>query len=373
MNKYLIVASDERSYLDLKNVALELKNRDLPFFFLYNDTKNKFPPSAALNQFNYDTNIPSSDISYPSETLGFGLPFKPTVLLITGENWEPEKTILWEFKQWGCFIGCIENSTWNFNNIKTKLEIASRKSFPSNCIDVFFDHSKWSLDTKKEAGWWGQKSIITGNPKYDDFTPNPTNEDIIIVYGSMEREHHYKLVEIYNNISEKLPDYKVYYKPHPSEEKDFNDFQNIHTITSQKEFSVLLEKSKHNIGIFGSVMYYPLLIGKSIIGVDFESSGVNDELDIEKFRGHEFKFWKNILNFSNFEEFEGFISTKYIEESTKRNKKFEDDLKENLAFYDKDVIFGREKGNSRNLLKYYDDFNDNNSSKRIINYIENGQ
>ena len=158
MNKYLIVASDERSYLDLKNIVLELKNRNLPYFFLYNDLPNKLSPQSSLEHFKYDTNITPSNNTYPSQTLGFELPFKPTVLLITCENWEPEKSILWEFKQQGGFIGCIENSTWNFNNIKTKLEIASRKSFPSNCIDVFFDHSKWCLETKTQAGWNSTKS-----------------------------------------------------------------------------------------------------------------------------------------------------------------------------------------------------------------------
>ena len=142
MNKYLIVASDERSYFELKNVVLELKKKNLPYFFLYNDSNIKLYPHTSLNNFKYDTNVDSSDKKYLSKTLGFELPFKPTVLLITNESWEPEKSILWEFKQWGCFIGCIENSSWIHNNIKTKLEISSRKSFTSNCIDVFFDHSQ---------------------------------------------------------------------------------------------------------------------------------------------------------------------------------------------------------------------------------------
>ena len=71
MNKYLIVASDERSYLDLKNVVLELKNQNLPYFFLYNDNSTKLYPNLALNNFKYDTNIESSDRTYPSKTLGF--------------------------------------------------------------------------------------------------------------------------------------------------------------------------------------------------------------------------------------------------------------------------------------------------------------
>ena len=99
MNKYLIFSSDERSYLDLKNVVLELKKRNLPYFFLYSNSNNRIFPKQNLDNFSYDTNITPSDNTYPSQTLGFELPFKPDVLLITNENWEPEKTILWDFKQ----------------------------------------------------------------------------------------------------------------------------------------------------------------------------------------------------------------------------------------------------------------------------------
>lgn len=371
MNKYLIFSSDERSYLDLKNIVLELKSRNLPYFFLYSNSNGRIFPNQSLDDFSYDTNIEYTEEKYFSKTLGFELPFKPDVLLITNENWEPEKIILWEFKQWGCFIGCIENSTWNFNNIKTKLELASRKSFPTNCIDVFFDHSKWSLETKTQAGWWPQKSIITGNPKFDTFKFSTTNENIIIIYGSMENEHHYKLLEIYNNVISTLPEYKIYYKPHPSEEKDFNDLEGINKITTQKDFLQILEKSLYNIGIFSSVMYYPLLMGKNVVSVDFSSSGVNDELDIEKFRGHEFNFWNNILNFKTFENFKNFISPNFINLSIKRNKHFEDQIKKNLPLYDKDCTFTSMTSDNNSVLKYFDDYNDRGASSRIINYIEN--
>ena len=373
MNKYLIVASDERSYLDLKNVVLELKNQNLPYFFLYNDNSTKLYPNLALNNFKYDTNIESSDRTYPSKTLGFELPFKPNVLLITNENWEPEKNILWEFKQWGCFIGCIENSSWIHNNIKTKLEIASRKSFPSNCIDVFFDHSKWCLETKTQAGWWNQKSVITGNPKYDNISFDLTNENIIIVYGSMEIEHHSKIIAIYKDLIEKYPDWDIFYKPHPSEKKDFpEDFNNIKTIDNNKDFLEIVSKSTHNIGIFSSVMFYPLIMDKNIVIFNHSLIGVEDELNIENFKGHEFNFWKNILNFDSFKEFEEFISKEYVEKTLSRNQKLEKNISKNLVAYNKEHTFMYTKSNNKELLKYYTDYiSDNKSSKRIINYIEN--
>jgi hypothetical protein len=374
MNKYLVVASDERSYLDLKNVVLELKNRKLPYFFLYNDNSTKLYPNLSLNNFKYDTNIEFLDKTYPSKTLGFELPFKPNILLITNENWEPEKRIVLDFKQGGCFIGCIENATWIHNQIKTKLEIASRKSFPTNCIDVFFDHSEWSLETKTQAGWWNQKSIITGNPKYDNMSFNLTNENIIIVYGSMEIEHHNKIITIYKDLIKKYPDWNIFYKPHPSEKKDFpNDFNNVKTIDTNDEFMELVSKSTHNIGIFSSIMYIPLIMDKNIVILDYSSIGVNDELNIENFKGYEFNFWKNILNFNSFKEFKEFISEEYIIKTLNRNKNFEKSIKENLVFYNKDHTFMDMgvKSNNKSLLKYYSNYNDNKSSKRIINYIEN--
>ena len=377
MNKYLIVASDERSYLDLKNVVLELKNRNLPYFFLYNDSTTKLYPHVSLDKFKYDTNIEPSNKRHLSKTLGFELPFKPTVLLITCENWEPEKNILLEFKQWGCFIGCIENSSWLHNNIKTKLELASRKTFPSNCIDVFFDHSKWCLETKKEAGWWNQKSIITGNPKFDNFKLDSTIEDIIIVYGSMEIEHHDKILNVYNDLLKKYPKWKIFYKPHPNEFVDFKDdlskISNL--IKSNDEFLTIVKKSKHNIGIFQAVMYIPLILNKNIVTFKHSSIGIDNELNFENFKedSHELSFWKKILpqHFTNFEEFKKFISVDFINKTKIRNNKLEQKIEENLVFFNKEHTFMDIKSNNKKILTYYDHFNDNNASKRIIDYIEN--
>ena len=372
MNKYLIFASDERSYLDLKNVVLELKKRKLPYFFLYNDSSTKLHPHISLENFKYDTNINFSDKNYPSKTLGFDLPFKPDILLITCENWEPEKNIVWEFKQLGCFIGCIENASWIHNQIKTKLELASRKSFPSNCIDVFFDHSSWCLETKKQAGWWRQKSIITGNPRYDNISFTTKEENIMIVYGSMEIEHHNKIINIYNDLIKTYPTWEVYYKPHPSEKIDFpNDFKDVKTIDNHSDFLNLVSKSTHNIGIFSSVMYFPLIMNKNVVILRHSFIGVDDELNLNKFKGHEFNFWKGILGFNSFKEFEEFISQEYIQKTIKRNSKFEKDISKNLVFYDKGHTFKGTRSNNKELLKYYTDFDDNKSSERIINYIEN--
>lgn len=370
--KILVIATCQRSFLDLKNIVLELKNRNIPYFFLYNDNPNIASPKYNIELFNYDSNISIENKSYKFNSLGFDLPFKPDILLITKENWEPEKSILFDFKQHGVFIACVENSSWIYNNIKTKLEIASRKSFPSNCIDIFFDHSEWCKETKQLAEWWGIKSIVTGNPKYDDFDLNTNDsENLIIVYGSMENEHHYELISIYNHIKSNLKDLNIFYKPHPNELKDFpNDFKDINLILDHNLYLNLLKKSKYNIGLFTSVMYLPLLINKNIVYIDQNTSGVDKELNLDNFKGHEFNFWKNILGFKEFKEFSDFISKEFIDKTLDRNKKLEEIILNNLILYNKDLTFLNQTSNNKNLLKYYDEFNDQKASKRIVDFLE---
>jgi NAD-dependent SIR2 family protein deacetylase len=118
-------------------------------------------------------------------------------------------------------------------------------------------------------------------------------------------------------------------------------------------------------------MYFPLVMDKNVVILDHSFIGIENELNIENFKGHEFNFWKNILNFKSFKEFEEFISKKYITNTLNRNKKFEKNISKNLVFYNKDHTFMNVKSENRSLLKYYTDYSDNNSSKRIINYIEN--
>ncbi len=399
INKYFIFASDERSFLELKNIVGEIKKRNLPYFFLFNDKPQKVNEvHLNIQKYNFDTNVPDTGIKYPCKTLGMDLPFKPDVLLLTCESWEPEKSIMWDLKQWGTFIGCIENSTWTHNNIKTKLEIASRRKWPTNYIDVFFDHGKWGLETKKQAGWWAQKSIITGNPKFDKFTfeDKSKNEKTIIVYGSMEQEHHFNIKQIYQNIKTKLPSWEIYYKPHPSEIDKFDQdliHEGFNLIEGRTQFIDILEKSTHNVGLFSSVMYYPLLMDKNVVLLDHATVGIDKELDFYIFgeehaqtlydgktntdlgKGSKFDFWKGVLHpfvfLENFQDFKDFISEEYIEEVKKRNQEFEKDLKQNLVIYDEDCTFINKSSNNDKVLKYFDDYNDNKASIRIIDYIEN--
>ena len=210
-----------------------------------------------------------------------------------------------------------------------------------------------------------------------DFELDSTTEDIIIVYGSMEIEHHNKILNIYNTLTKKYPGWKIFYKPHPNEFVDFKDDLNKinNLIKSNDEFLPIVKKSKHNIGIFQAVMYTPLILNKNIVTFKHSSIGIDSELDFENFKegSHELSFWKNILSqhFTNFQEFKEFISINFINKTKIRNSKLEQKIEENLVFYDEEHTFMNIKSNNKKIITYYDDFNDSNASKRIINYIEN--
>ena len=110
---------------------------------------------------------------------------------------------------------------------------------------------------------------------------------------------------------------------------------------------------------------------------------MDDELNIENYKGHEFNFWSRVFanevygssGFSDFQEFHDYIGNKFIEKIKKRNKKVEKHIGNNLVSYKKDHIFVEDESYSSNnleLLSYFDEFNDGQASKRIIDYTEYG-
>ena len=385
----LIVSTSERSTLELSNVVKEIKKRNHNFFYLYsNDISTQFP-TISLDKFVYDTNIKNFTSKYISKSLGnISLPFIPDILLVSRENWEPEKSMFIEFKQLGSLICCLENSSWVLSSIETKLELHSRKRFPTNLIDVFFDHSNWTFDNKKNSSWVTHKSKIVGIPKYDNISnvvPYKKSKPIIIIYGSMNKLIHSQILEIAEKVSKKLSnDYEIFYKPHPMEFIDFkNEFSenqnqikhipNIKIIKDETLYQKIVKSSDFNIIYFSSVIYYPLILNKKIILLDLFKIGLENDLDLTSFKEKRYNFWKNVFGFSNFEEAEKVIGENYINNSIKRNKQIYDKILEENIEYDEEFkwITSNNKIDNSSTLKYFTQYPDFNSSSRIVDEIEN--
>ena len=103
-----------------------------------------------------------------SQTLNLKIPFKPDVLIIARERWQPEQSIIHEFKtKWNCKICCVEVSSHLINNIENRLEMLSRNNHPQNMVDYFFEHSEWARQRRIDCldKNFGKKSIVVGNTR----------------------------------------------------------------------------------------------------------------------------------------------------------------------------------------------------------------
>jgi hypothetical protein len=359
--KVLIIATDIRSFLDLKNVAIELNNQNVEYFFLYNKNIIKYSPIENLNKYFYDTNVEIQP-KYVSKTLGTTLPFIPNLLLITNENWYPEKDILLEFKQLGAIIACVENTTWLVGTIKSRLEMLSRMNFPTNCIDIFFENSSWSLETKKICGWYDFKSVIVGNPKYDDINTTVNKDEGILVFGTMEKEAR---THVHHLLKQLAYDHKIYYRPHPGEQlKDFQH-ENIEIISDMEKVPQIASNTKIHMSNISISAYYSVLFNKQFISFD-EFIGRSDDLDLNFFKGDEYNFWSPIIQVNSWGEFVNKIGLDRIELLQQRYKILKDNINQYHDSYNFNI-------NSNKTLDYklFDDFSDKSASKRIVEYIKN--
>lgn len=376
-------ASCERSFIEQKNVYTALSNKDCNVIFLYSQDKIvQFPNTETIQNFSFDCNFEVSEKDFKYEFLSIStyLPFIPDVVLISRESWQPETSIIDEFKRYGSIICCLENTSWLHNNIKTRLEIISRFRYPTNAIDVFFDHSEWCLKTKELAGWVKNKTVITGNPKFDNMInlESSDNHEYVIVYGSMEINRRNNILRILqelksNNVGNK---YKVCYKPHPKEFEDFKDsfgndiFDHVIIINTESELIEYVKKSSYNIGIFNSMLMYPLLTNKKILYIDDDDSGIMDDFNFEKFIGHEYEFWKRIINVNSFEEFKEKVGEQRVINFLKRYNEFVDHFKSCTKKYSIENLNSDDSTqNLADLIRYFDQYNDGMSSERIANYI----
>jgi hypothetical protein len=380
--KILIYASDSRGYIEVKNAVNELSQRECDYIFVYPTDQG----------FTYESNIDYDKYpNFESNSVGFLLPFKPDIVLITRESWLPETNIVVEFKQVGAIICNLENSSWLYNNVKTRLEILSRMKFPTNLIDVFFDHSTWTYQSKLEAGWVKGKSIITGIPKFDVLKDVITEDikqkynltkPIIVLYGSMEDNIRPNIINISKELENKYSKtHHLFYKPHPKEFSDFpNDFTE-NNLTPSPQFRLIRDENEMysfsqlgdiHIGIITSIMYYPLYFNKTVYYIDSDDSGVMFDMDLENFRGNEYNFWSPLMNVNSWSEFVEKIGEHRIKKFKDRYDLFMNKFKNILKPYEEVVDLNQKfEYDNTALLELYDEFNDGNASQRIANYLIN--
>jgi len=395
----VIYAGDRKYYSVLEPISEELKTTSHSFLFYYTkQTQLLYPTHPDHKQyFEYDGQI-GEETPTISETLGIQLPFRPDVLILARERWQPEQSIIHEFKtKWNCIVCCVEVSSHLTNNIENRLEMLSRTQYPQNQVDYFFEHSEWAkqrrVDCLDES--FKNKTIVVGNTR--NFKSNEiksvkekykidSNKQQILFWGVINttRKTAFKALTI---LREKTKDtHQIFYKCYPGEpfnerfKKDFNPFcvEGVEVIYDENDIYSMSEICNTHIAAASSVFNFAFTHNKKIVNLDSICQASDKMNDINTYiqetnNGVEdsAKFWMGVWKLSSIEEFKNLVDLKRIDIFKKINLEYINHVRENTIDFDWECEFlNIPKKDYGNLINYFDEYGfDGNAPKRIINFL----
>jgi len=392
-------ASDNKGVSILRNVCNEIKNRKHNYFFLFSDENQLQYPHQGLSKFYYESNC-NFDNPVESRTLNCHLPFKPDVLLIQRERWQPEQSIIHEFKQiYKSKVYVVEVSSHITNNIENRLEMISRATYPQSQVDGFFEHSEFAKQRRIDCLYpeWGEKSIVVGNPRFDlledideercikKYNIDKTKKQIL--FWGVQNTTRKKALELLQELCIFSKDgYQIFYKCYPGEphnelfKHQFNPFvvPGVEVIYDNLDINTMAKLCDIHIGAVTSVYNYGFYFDKKIVNL-------NSICDIQKYMNDmgryenetkdgiedSAKFWMNIHKLNTIDEFKKFVDMDRLEIFKESNELVMNMAKSYINDYDLDYKFLTDNTKERqNFIKLFDEFNDRKASERIINYLE---
>ncbi len=386
MKNIVIFASDAKHASYLNSIINEGWNDPTLniFYMICNDTLIRDPRLQFSSYYtNHNIKDKNKIIPHFSNTLNINLPFKPDWLILSRERWYPEESIILEFKQkWNTKIALVEPNSAFINSINQFLESESKNRFVQN-IDVWFDHSKFIQTQRKLLNFKGN-SVVVGNPKYDqNLDVNKQDLDTLkkhynidpnkkqVIFYTFINKFRYKLFDEFKKFKENHPEYQYFVKPYPKEpfENLKNEYfpkfiiEDVTPILEETHIWGMYNLCDIHVGAISSVMYPSYFLNKEIIDFSlqigyFENLESNQDM-INNVGGDEeqLDLWKRVFNISK-EGFKQMTSKEKILPMLKNNK--------DIIRFLSDI-----KLHHKDILKMYDEFNDNQASKRIINYIKN--
>lgn len=397
----VIYAGDRKYYSVLEPIAKELEKTTHSFLFYYTKTTQLLYPTHPEHKdiFKYSGQI-SEENPCDSESLGIQLPFKPDVLIIARERWQPEQSIIHEFKtKWNCKVCCVEVSSHLTNNIENRLEMLSRYNYPQSQVDYFFEHSEWAkqrrIDCLDES--YKNKIVVVGNTRnfkstslesiYQKYNIDP-NKQQILFWGVINTTRNIAL-EALKTLREKTKDtHQIFYKCYPGEphnerfKNQFNPFcvEGVTVVYDENDIYDIAEICNTHIAAASSVFNFAFTNNKKIVNLDSicEASDKMNDLDVylkETNHGVEdsAQFWMNVWKLKSIEEFKQLIDLTRIKTFKKTNEVYMNIVKENTIDFDWECNFlNSPKKEYNELIKFFDEYNlDNNAPKRILKFLEN--
>ena len=402
MNVILFV-SDSHYYKYLKPIHLKLINENHNSFFLYTESNITKIPTHDMNDFNYDFNSEFNfNTGIYSDSLSLDIPYIPDYLILVRDRWQPEQSIIKEFKEkFGCKIALVEINSQYYNVIESRLEMISRTKYPQNMIDIIFDHSDFILNTRKQLMDWDKwdSSIVVGNPCYDDFSEGiddaiyqkydiDSNKKQILFFGLINMDRKIAL-ELLKNLIEKCGDeYQIFYKPYPGEpysdawKSEYNPkffIDGVQVIYDHLDIFQMYNVCDIHIGAISSVMYPSLLLGKKVVNINNFCKYLNTGNDISRYENEtkdgiedSADFWMGVHKLNTLEDFRNLVDLERIEEFKGHNNNVQKIIREYTYDYDYDLKFLEDETpkDYTELLKIFDEFNDKNASSRIVKILE---
>lgn len=394
----VVYAGDNKYYKTLLPLVLEIKKRGHNFLFLYSEeTQLKYPEQKQY--FSYDGSWSENSTPVVSNTLGLNLPFTPDVLILARERWQPEQSIIYEFKQkFGCKIGLVEVSSHLVNNIENRLEMISRMSSPQNMIDYFFEHSEFAkerrIDCMDES--YRDKIVVVGNPRFSDIKLDSTNlqkynidpsKKQILFWGVINTTRDTVFNALKTLVKKTKDTHQVFYKCYPGEPTNplfanqFNPFivDGVRVVYDENDIFDIANLCDTHIGQISSVFNFAFYFNKKIINLDSVCKASEKMNDIDTFinetgNGVEdsAKFWMNIWKIPTIEEFKRFIDVSRLEVFNQTNSIVMNSVKQNTIDFDWDCEFlATPKKEYGDLIGLFDEYElDGNASVRILEFLE---
>lgn len=396
----VIYAGDNKYFKTLLPVALKTKEMGHNFLFLFcEETQLMFPHQKEY--FSYDGKFPEDGESFYSETLGINIPFKPDALIIARERWQPEQSIILEFKKkFGASVYCVEVSSHLVNNIENRLEMLSRQNFPQNMVDYFFEHSQFAkerrIDCMDES--YRNKSIVVGNPRFSNITLNESrvrekygvdpNKKQILFWGVINTTRDTAIKALQTIVEKTKETHQVFYKCYPGEpynakfSNQFNPFivDGVQVIYDEDDIFDMANICDTHVCQASSVFNFAFYFNKKIVNLDSVCKSHERMNDIDTYinevgNGVEdsAKFWMNIWNLNSIDDFKNLIGMERIDKFKETNQKFIQSVHQNTIDFDWECEFlNQDKKNYGDLITFFDEYNfDGNASSRILEFIEN--
>lgn len=396
----LIFASSYRSYTALQNVYTELVRKGVPTFFLYSMETDVNHPMMNMGNFNYDTNVDTDFSSgHFMRSIGLNVPFKPDVVLLARERWQPEQSIILESKSIGSKVYVVEVSSHIINNIENRLEMLSRDSvMPQSLVDGYFEHSEFARQRRSDCLYpeWINKSMVVGNPRFDllrDIDEErcikkyniDKNKKQILFWGIINTSRN-KSFEFLRNLYEKVKDtHQIFYKPNPQEpsnpvfSRQFNPFviPEIQVIYDDIDTNTMSNLCDIHMASISSVCQYSFYFNKKlcilndVCQIDLMTNDYSRYTNESK-EGVEDSalFWMSVFGVRSYEEFSKMIDLNLVSKFNETNNLVNQIAKNNVTMCDSNFEFLNDMSEPNpSFIKLFDEFNDKSASQRIVNYL----